>query len=146
MFNTNKFQRLGETWNGILTNFAWLLRTVTVPYINIIMLQAFVWWILGCIGQLREYLIATKTVELWAKYRWDIRPLERSKFDRLFATGLYLYPLLDSLRRYQNGLFKTFPEVEQPMLIFVGPLYRWYYVEFNARCFGLGPTIMFFFM
>jgi hypothetical protein len=94
--------------------------------------------------RIRKKLNSENQDQSWAKkdtYEYII-----TLFDRLFATGVYLYPALEVFQRYQYGLFKILPEYKKPILIVVGPLCKWYFEEVNGRCFGLISPMMFFFL
>jgi hypothetical protein len=95
-------------------------------------------------ARIRKKVTSDPTNQDWAKkdtYQYII-----TIFDRLFASGLYLYPTLEIFQRYQHGLFKIWPEYKKPILIVIGPLCKWYFEEVNQRCFGLISPILFFFL
>ena len=75
--------------------------------------------------RIRKKVTSDTSNQDWAKkdtYKYII-----TIFDRLFASGLYLYPALEIFQRYQNGLFKVWPEYKKPILIAIGPLCKWYF-------------------
>ena len=67
-------------------------------------------------------------------------------FDRLFASCIYLYPLIEAFQRYSEGLFVFQPELQRPILTIFGPLLDWYMFEFPKLTFRQGPTLLFFFI
>ena len=67
-------------------------------------------------------------------------------FDRIFASGIYLFPLIETFQRYSEGLFIFQPELQKPILTIFGPLLDWYIFEFPKLTFRQGPTLLFFFI
>jgi hypothetical protein len=95
-------------------------------------------------ARIRKKVTSDTTNQDWAKK--DTYAYIITIFDRLFASGLYLYPALEIFQRYQHGLFRIWPEYKRPILIVIGPLCKWYFEEVNQRCFGLISPILFFFL
>ena len=94
--------------------------------------------------RIRKKVTSDTTSQDWAKK--DTYAYIITIFDRLFASGLYLYHVLEIFQRYQYNLFKIWPEYKKPVLIVMGPLLKWYFEEVNQLFFGYISQFLFFFL